>query len=339
VLTNETFELPSPGTQDVSKINRHLRILWTGDTFWQDSYGENPGEHRFAALTKNKERLSEILPTVSGSPAFGLFPGDRDSVYSILKTASKLTVRPETEEIAGSRCYVLDAVTANGRYSLWLDPEHGYGIAKAQVLKSGSDIGFGRPLNKHVVSEGPAEVKTTAEQPTGLQEFTFTMDRVVFAKINDTWIPEAYSYATQLRYSNGRTISEHKTYKRTLIDPHPDFDAMGAFKIDLPEGTEVFVEEAAGIIYRWHDGKPIPELDNDAIRNIDNAVQALQETTTQKTPRAVEGLRATTRDEGQSAAAIPSGIPSYAWLVAVVVVTAVAIISVVIGRRMRRHHE
>jgi hypothetical protein len=57
---------------------------------------------------------------------------------------------------------------------------------------------------------------------------------------------------------------------------YPDFDALGAFKINLPNGTRVFVEESPGVRYVWQDGEIVPDVDTPTFEEIDKTVEELK---------------------------------------------------------------
>ena len=50
---------------------------------------------------------------------------------------------------------------------------------------------------------------------------------------------------------------------------------MGAFKVDLPNGTRVFVTEFPGIRYIWQNGKIAP-VDDPTFEEIDKMVDELK---------------------------------------------------------------
>ena len=51
----------------------------------------------------------------------------------VLRAAREMSLRAETEKANGADCYVIDAETNRGRYTVWIDPEHGFSIAKRRI--------------------------------------------------------------------------------------------------------------------------------------------------------------------------------------------------------------
>ena len=62
------------------------------------------------------------------------------SLESLLLGARTVEPRGELEKIGGSPCHVLDADTEYGRYVLWIDPAHGYNIARVEETKRKGDL-------------------------------------------------------------------------------------------------------------------------------------------------------------------------------------------------------
>ena len=85
------------------------------------------GNHNMAFRSSDKELM-------------GFFSGDKERVDSILSKANRISVRDEMDTIGGAGCYVIDALTDHGKYALWIDPEHGYNVARAIVWKKDHHI-------------------------------------------------------------------------------------------------------------------------------------------------------------------------------------------------------
>jgi len=147
----------------------------------------------------------------------------------------------------------------NGRYTLWIDPEHSYRIAKAEVMKRADDL-YLREAVKHEYGDLPSGVRPAAasKRPKTREEFSVVLDDVKFDRIGDLWVPIEARISMVTRYDGGeRTATCPKHIKRTRIDLDPDFLAINAFARDFPDGTRVFIEETPGTRYVWQGGKPV----------------------------------------------------------------------------------
>ncbi|MHC4474965.1 MAG: peroxiredoxin family protein [Planctomycetota bacterium] len=149
-----------------------------------------------------------------GRELMGYFFSDGERVDSILRRSEKVSVRDKLERVGRSKCYVIDAVTERGRYTLWIDPEHGYNIAKAQ--KEAGD----RRL------------------PKGKGESSF-LKNVKFEKIDGVWVP----MGGDMEFGHqgpGWDYREKKHHKRREVILNPDHEALRSFYPDgIPSATEV----------------------------------------------------------------------------------------------------
>jgi len=71
-------------------------------------------------------------------------------------------------------------------------------------------------------------------------------------------------------------MSGKQHHKRTNIDLNPDFEAIGAFVPDFPEGTRVYLEDAPGIRYIWQNGKLVPHVDQSFLDVLDNEIEQIK---------------------------------------------------------------
>lgn len=241
-------------------------VIWDGQTRSQVSCGSFPTLVMLSKSDPEERRINDTVVAYGGACLDGFFWGDLQSIDVILKNASKIDVRSQMENVNGVECYVIDAITDNGKYAVWITPEHGYNIAKAEVHKSNNDKYFGAPLNYEVpIPEGMTFSKM--QQAGKIKDVFFFLDSVNFREVNGVWIPDEAISRTITNYEDQETIYK-KHYKRTQIDLDPDFKAIGAFIPDIPEGANVHLREAPGIRYIWEKGKLVPRIDEDALDQI-----------------------------------------------------------------------
>ncbi|MGE5608879.1 MAG: hypothetical protein ACM359_06480 [Bacillota bacterium] len=163
-----------------------------------------------------------------------------------VQSMDNVSLRPETEVINGAACHVIDASSGRQRFRLWIDPEHGYHIAKAEYEESGA---------RKLLSSSFGDVR--------------------FEKHGDLWVP--VQGTVRMRWTKDNKLVSEGTIqiKRTSIDLHPDFAAVGAFVADLPNGTNINVYEAPGIKHVWQNGQIVPYVDATAVSAIDTTVAEL----------------------------------------------------------------
>jgi len=276
IITNTYFNLQNPEETASAEHSSKVRNIWDGTTSSYCSYKIAPRVSQ-AVISKQKKNITNLVTGYTGAPLDGIFTGDRQPIDIVFSEASDIDVRPEMEKVNGFNCYVIDAVTPYGKYNLWIDPEHGYNIAKAKVHKSGSDILYDKPINQYEAQSVPKGLKYNGILFNKRSEFFFELNVIEFQKINNVWFPAEASFQTENRYVDGRIVCYKTHHKRTNIDPNPDFEAIAAFVPDFPEGTRVYIEEAPGINYTWQNGKLIADVDNFVIEQLDKAAQEIMD--------------------------------------------------------------
>lgn len=230
--------ISSPGKVKSKAEASYLSNLWDGKSFL--SYARDKrndlGSVIINRASKNPEK---IVPRSGDGTAMGYLHGDYIRVDSILRKADTISVRDKTEHIGGSECYVIDAETKRGKYTLWIDPKHGYNLAKAEVRRREGDLSQGRPLPKGTLSS--------------------SLENVRFEKVDGVWVPMEWDIKVTAYWLDDYLIS--KTHdKRTAITLNPDHEALGSFvPNDIKNGARVFVMGVRGIKYTWQDGQVVDE--------------------------------------------------------------------------------
>jgi hypothetical protein len=221
--------------------------LWDGETFFQYGGQEKHASFPFGSVTqitnfKGRVEEGQKLYSHARFNLRGYFYGDYERVDSILQEADTISVRDNTQSIGGSDCYVIDAVTKHGRYTLWIDPAHGYNIAKAISRKTKGD------LWSHGILKGKAKIY-------------FSLKNVRFEKIDGLWVPmEADTYSRQT-WSSGKFWKSSGHIKRTEFILNPDHDALGSFlSDDIRDGAKIsYINGVRTKGYTWRNGGPVDE--------------------------------------------------------------------------------
>ncbi|RLB75298.1 MAG: hypothetical protein DRH24_19845, partial [Deltaproteobacteria bacterium] len=217
-----------------------------------------------------------------GAPFDGTFTGDIEPLSVILARSNQLNLRKQTEFIGNSECYVIDAIGQDGKYTIWIDPKHGYNIVQAEVEKTGHDLVYGERMGD--VSAMPI---------TG---FKFSIKNVKLEQIQGYWIPMEGDFF--LETTRGDTISRTKRHhKRTSIELNPDFAKIGAFIPNIPNGTNILIMETPSIKYIWQDGKPVTYVDQSFLDVLDTEIEQLKTNVKAEPARPTEKKTEVPRDE------------------------------------------
>jgi hypothetical protein len=209
-------------------------------------------------ITNYGEHLKMLMEnSVYGGPLWGrIFGNNHKSVAGLLKESGDMQLRPERENIGGVGCYVLEGTNRYGKTTVWIAPEMGYSALKWSIEKTAGDLFDGSQI-----SAGSWVVVFDSVKLQNING-VFVLIEGVLTNTNDD--PEGQGYVTR----------EH--YRVSDIQLKPDSSTGGAFKVDLPNGTRVQVEEALGVRYVWQDGQVVPDVDGPAFDEIDRMIEQVK---------------------------------------------------------------
>ena len=190
---------------------------------------------------KNYDVREEIFKGYSVC-AFGMgyLPQNLGRIDTIIRKADSSQVRKKMEEIGDSDCYVIEAKAKTGNYTVWIDPAHGYNIARAEVRKGPGDM----LQNDYVLPDNDS-----------LYNF---VNEVKFRKIDDIWVPVEADYGSE----RANLEKQKSHYKITDIELNPDHDTLGSFiPKDIFSGAMVMITGENSLFlpgsYIWKDGKVV----------------------------------------------------------------------------------
>jgi len=164
------------------------------------------------------------------------------------------------EEIDGIMCHIFEARGDYGTVRAWIAPEKGYNALKYTIRKTGDNVLDG----KRIADKGYAE-------------WTLVVENIEIGRIGDTPLATSGECTLIVKKMNGETSTFHYATRRSEVDLDPDFEAMEAFKIRLPNGNLIHSVDFGGVAYQFVDGKIAPLVDDGSVKAIDAAVNELQE--------------------------------------------------------------
>ena len=208
-------------------------FLWDGKSYFE--YNKNLKSNEAHVFISADEREAKYIlnHAYNGAPFLGLRFSDSKRIDAVLRQADSVSVRDELEQIGPVSCYVIDAKAKSGNYTVWLDPEHGYNIAKADVRVVPNDLYLGKRLKNN-------------------ESESLSIKNVLFRKIKGPWIPmEADSYSTSNR-QDGPTVHATIHHKITQIILNPNHEVLSSFVPEMENGTNVHLD--SGAEYTWQDG-------------------------------------------------------------------------------------
>src|SRR5206468_1091817 len=152
-----------------------------------------------------------------------------------------------------------------GIMKVWLDPQHGYNMARFERHASGHDLYFGKPLPRPNFTGGAAIVEGHVECET-----------TRFEQVDGEWFPMEIKSQGWSRYENGQVSRGNAVIRRSNLQLAPDFEKLDAFTLHIPDGTLVSTDGARGVRMIWRGGKIVPKIDPATTRQIDAAIGSLR---------------------------------------------------------------
>jgi len=231
--------------KNIPKDKPRLRV-WISNMDIHYFHQGRPGVVKWERKTKETVGLP-IKPGISHMLGY---VASEERLDASLRKASHISLREKTENIRGSDCFVIDAHTRYGQFSVWLDPEHGYHAAKIRRRAKAGEY-FNRPDRK--VQTGSV--------------YTEYLDVLEFKKVDDIWVPvDANAGYHRTIGSPAYYRDEDVRYKRTQIVLNPDHDKLASFMDPIFEdpnsdpglvnGTLLRIHtKARPIYYTWQDGR------------------------------------------------------------------------------------
>lgn len=261
----------------------HIQVIWDNNSWYECREAERVERSR-VFISKKEEKKNPYIPIgYPGAPLEGFFTGNLKTVSSIFHEADQVKLYNEKEYINGIPCYVLETTTVRGKHKIWLDPEHGYHICQAEVIKGKDDLYNDEPVSKPY----PDWPKLGIKQPEGKPplptsprvEILFTMRNVKFQEIKDIWIPISADWESKTTHKNGRVGTQIFNHKRIDIELSPDFDAAQAFVPKIRNGTRVLLTDGENPIipFHWIEGRVEHNIDEVVLESMDETLEELIE--------------------------------------------------------------
>ena len=232
--------------------------LWDSKRYYEYYRGPSLKSSKVNVISDEHYIKQAIAVLYQGAgPILGILQGDLDRFDSILRQSDSKSVRSELERVGLVDCYVIDAKSEHGTYTVWLDPEHGYGIAKAVVHKGPEDFRLGRP-------------RSSFTRPTSDAK-SFFLENVQFENLQGVWVPMEADYRIVTK-KRDVTYSGDTHYKITEIAIDPNHADLQSFVLDVENGTRVKITDEPGIKYTWQNGEIVADFDEYVIEAVDRSI-------------------------------------------------------------------
>ncbi|MEJ2648026.1 MAG: M20/M25/M40 family metallo-hydrolase [Sedimentisphaerales bacterium] len=213
------------------------------------------------------DRLNKFLQDYSEHPPFGgsisgrFWGNNGQSISDLLESASNLKSTDNVTKIMGHNAFLIEAETQYGNVKAWISPDLDYNCLKWEIEKTPKQYyRDGMPSNDSFTKSIAVYDAEKADKIDG--RYIITQAKLNYKVIKDN-----------------ETLS-NDTYHFNLknIDLNPDYEALRAFEIQLPEGTIVYDDENPDVRYQWIDGNLVqtnePTLAKKPIEDVSPSVSS-----------------------------------------------------------------
>lgn len=192
-----------------------------------------------------------LLSNSAGQSTLGYLYNEKERLDTVLLRAKSASLSSRRQQVGSSSCFVVNAETDRATYTVWIDPEHGYNVAKAV-----------------------AEYKTNN---AGLQQ-TCQFEVARFRQVDGVWVAEEFRHANSYKHPGDEWSKTTVECRATEIVLNPDHDELGSFMPDdIQNGARVFLvdgmhEGVVPIRYFWRNGGIVADIDETVISQIEKDV-------------------------------------------------------------------
>jgi len=253
-------------TEALELLHNFHHVWDSNRTIWY-AQPATPGTGRYAAGTVGATTPGSYR-NAAGYHGQSLLEGkywDNRPVYDLLLEQEDVRLREDTESVDGFDCYVVEGDGDHGYITLWIDVEYGYNARKATLHKDAEDLGW---------SETP--IGELLGSP--MSSFDLVLDNVVIERIDGRHVPIKNRIQKKETSLDGSRITETTvTTELSGFQFNPDFEVLGAFRMDMPNGTVVYDKEESNIKSQWQDGQLVPLVDEEELDALEDTIAVLAE--------------------------------------------------------------
>jgi len=186
-----------------------------------------------------------------------LWLGKTANVAELLSQSDMLHVVGK-EDINETVCYIVEAKTEYGTVTIWIAPEKGYNALKVSWVIHDKDF----------LRDG------LYLKDSSLAEWSVLIDSIDVEKIDGIFVPVSGRFTSASTRKDGVERTVCAKVKRSQIDLNPDFEALGAFRLALPDGSHIY-DRDSGISYKVFGGELVPDVDEIVIEQIDKMTEEI----------------------------------------------------------------
>ncbi len=215
--------------------------LWRGNSMiWNRISNDStyPNKVTFSHRKPYKDLKVNYKSECWDRDLWGFYRYDPERVDAVLRNAKIISVRKRLMYVGGAKCYVIDAATERGKYTVWIDPERGYNIVQALILRKPGDLRITDPLK--------------------VLRTRYHLSDIRLEQVDDLWIPVEGKYEHKMVERNKKVLSYQKDHlRRNEIKINPTFTDEDFEPDDVLDWSQVSFGESNSILddrqFYWHN--------------------------------------------------------------------------------------
>lgn len=236
----------------------YLSMLWDGQVY--SSYrtgGNNPKGVLVLDANPPATEVKALQCEHTAAPLMGYYLNTYQRIDEVLHQAGEIRLRARRERVNDVNCHVIEATTPHGDYTVWIDPLHGWNVAKVQILM--------QEAAKHIYQDGLIR-----------GDAVFTLDVHRFEQIDEVWVAAEATWGHS-RFQHGRLLSRTTTHVTiTDLTLNPDHESLRSFvRDDVKEEAWGWIVPFDHIKYTWRNGEFVPQYDERIVAWIDKTITAM----------------------------------------------------------------
>lgn len=275
-IANQKLSYASDSRKQRSTERKRRKILDNNEGMTYSTSNGNPPKY---VLIDNRDPdgftggLNGLID--SGRFLDGYTPGHPSFSIPEAMREGGLRLRDEMEVVDGHKTYVLEAKNQYGEKILWIDPEFGFNPRRIIMRRTANTMYDEETLRRGPDPLPPGSISREPVSLISLEEIK--LESIEIEKLGDAFVPKMSTITVSTSYANGESTKSIAQYNRKNMDLTPDFDSMGAFILDVPDGTPIdYLDSIRDTIhYEWRGGKVLLYIDDLAMEAIDNVASGL----------------------------------------------------------------
>lgn len=199
----------------------YISERWTGKLYLRYTFQEGNKFFPHGELNISDGReMSRFDQWCEGHEARGYYYGIGKRIDHFLRDNIEHCRCTRMEKTGQVLCPVIEADTASGQIRLWIDPQHGYQIARAAIQMKEGDLYVPGDGNGNLLKKGDL--------------FGFALRDVEFDTMSGLWFPSKMEVTCRIRsfQTEGHSNTDQKTIEISGIQLDPDHKKLKSFAID-----------------------------------------------------------------------------------------------------------